>query len=117
VRHRGPSPRPRTQLCDPGMCETIRAGLFRNVTPTVQSGGRDELGNLAGIGEASGLILGIDECAVDGDVKDTFTIGDQFDLCIKGFFKFCSQTDRLGFVVSLRTIANLHFHRGIPVGM
>ncbi len=56
-------------------------------------------------------MFGKDQIAVNGDIKDAAAALNEAGIDAKGFLQPGSQTDRLGFVVSLHTVfdGDIHF--------
>lgn len=67
--------------------------------------------DLARFGKTLGLVFREYRPVIDDDVKYTLTFGEQRRRHTKIFLQLGSQTDRLGFVVSLRAVVYLDFHR------
>lgn len=70
----------------------------------------DDFGDFARFGESAGLVFGPGEFAVDDDVENAFAFSKQHGVNSKAFLQLGSQTDRLGFVVSLCAVVNFNFH-------
>ncbi len=60
--------------------------------------------------KTSGRFFGKDELAIFAHLKDATAGRNQFYFYGKFFFDLCGQTDRLGIIVSLRTVFDGNFH-------
>lgn len=70
----------------------------------------DQAGNLAGIGKSTSLVLGPDERAIDDNVENAFSFREELYIGSQVFLQLGSQTDRLGFIVSLCAVVYFNFH-------
>ena len=63
--------------------------------------------------KAAQFLLGENQPAVDGNLKDAAAAGDQLDIGLEPLLQVVAHTERPGFVVSLNAIFYSDFHAGI----
>ena len=67
------------------------------------------------IRELAGVVLGVDQCAVDVDVEDPARARDQECFGAERIFELGRQTDGIGLVVSLHAVGDRDIHDSLRV--